>query len=125
MIFDIVVLLAPTWLTGLYLIARRMRRARRTAEISADVAGRTKVEPPVFTSHRDAAAPAAAPHMETLRAEAAASLGGARRDTPVPAPLRAEPPVSAPKTAPSAPAVAAPRATSQNEVFHIDFDDDK
>ena len=125
MIFDIAVLLAPTWLTGLYLIARRMRRTRRTADISADVAVRTKVEPPVFTSRPEAAAPASAPRMETLRDEAVASLGGARRDTPGAAPLRAEPPVSAPKAVPVAPVGPASRTASQNEVFHIDFDDDK
>jgi len=123
MIFDIAVLLAPTWLAGLYLLARRMRRARRTADISTEVAERTKVEPPVFTSQREPAAPA--PQMEAFRAEAAASLGGVRREAPMPAPLRAEPPVTTPKAAPSAPAVAAPRAATQDEVFHIDFDDDK
>jgi hypothetical protein len=125
MIFDIAVLLAPTWLAGLYLLARRMRRARRAADISTEVAERTKVEPPVFTSQREPAAPASAPQMEAFRAEAAASLGAMRREAPMPAPLRAEPPVTTPKAAPSAPAVAAPRAASQDEVFHIDFDDDK
>lgn len=126
MILDIAVLLAPTGLTGLYLLVRGSRRTRRAAAISQEVAERTREEPAVLTSRRAEPALRQEP-IDTFRNTASASLGGVRRGTPAAPPMRAEPPVrSEPPVSRNIPsATATPiHPAEQGEIFHIDFDDD-